>query len=280
MNLNNERINTLEISSIYKQILTLVCHSLLEISKENQSIVLIGSASRSGDFNTGKSDIDLCVYNDRLFEKLEQLPALSEYFSKIGFEVLMPANFVQDYAGKRVEMFVSRDGLMIDLTWITTELPASGTAFFDIPQDYLEIHIANLFIHGKLLYGSQPNSEFAQKYYLPYLSEDIRKPRMKVIKSLLQSKLSSLDAKIANQDPEIFNALPRVQALFLQWFFLSQKIYPTSYSKYLTPQLKKTNMPENLFDSILCSKGENIYEIGLNLANAIKQILRTYNLPE
>lgn len=273
MQLNREVIQNLGISEELKSTLMKACEILVQNDENIIGIVLIGSATQSKDFKVGQSDLDLCIYSDEIFEHKDSLPIIEK---RIGpFEdILMNPRYLFDYAGERIESFASYNNVMIDLTWLPTTLPYIGKSFYDVPQDFLEIHIANIFQYGKLIFGDIPNQEHINQKFFPYYDENLRQARSKILEEMISSKIDNLQRRILNKDLEIFHNIESLRRLFFQWLFLREKQYPISYDKHLLNQLNKLNLSKKEQEDILCLTGSNIFNIADNFLNTINLLLK------
>ena len=185
----------------------------------------------------------------------------------------MYPNYVADYAGKRIESFVSIGNVMVDITWLPTTLPHIGRSFYDVPQDSLEIHIANLYKDGKLLIGNLPNEGTINQDFLPYYQEELRQTRLRILRDLILRKIENFKQKILKKDPDIFSSMGSLRKLFLQWLFIKKKQYPNSYEKYLSKQLEMLDLPFNMQNDILCLDGYDIFNIAGNFLDTIKILI-------
>jgi hypothetical protein len=180
---------------------------------------------------------------------------------------------IEDFMGKRVEMCIAFGPTTIDITWLPSTLPIEGESFYDIPQDFLEIHIASLYLFGKILHGDIPNREHILKNYLPFYGENLRSKRMEILKKAIQAEALFLQKQIDNKNYDIFCYLAKFRKLFLQWFFISKRKYLVSYEKNIMKQLEQFSLSPVVRDTILCVEGADIFQISQNLLNLASSLI-------
>ncbi len=278
MQLNKNVIQNLDIPQEYKKILEEFCNKLIKHEKSITGIVLIGSASRSGEFVLDKSDLDICIYSDQILEYKDYSKSFLDSIRKYSDKIIMSPRYIEDYMGKRIELCVSFGCVIIDITWLPTTLPLSGESFYDIPQDFLELHIASLYIHGKLLYGELPNKENILKNYFPYYDEKLRGKRIEILEKMIYTEVFFLQKYIDNKDSDIFCCLVKIRKIFFQWLFVSRKKYLVSYEKNIKKQLDSLNLPISFQKDILCIEGKDIFEISQRFLDTLIVLLSSHEL--
>ena len=78
MQLNKNEVQNLEIPDEYKDSIVRFCTELFSSYGNLTGAVLIGSCSRKGDFVPGKSDMDLCLYDDYAIQHTDSLEDLTQ----------------------------------------------------------------------------------------------------------------------------------------------------------------------------------------------------------
>lgn len=184
------------------------------------SILLIGSCARK------KASKDSCLDMVFLVSERSQISHIQDRFTQLYQQA--PEFELLRRVGKfsHIDLIVS-DGII--------ELPerewTSGA------DDY-ELEIGNFFVYSALLFDREKYFHKVKKPYLPYYSESLRQQRLEQVKLYLFNNLDHIPLYVKRG--LVFNGFSRLYNAskeFLQALFISRKVYPISYDKWIKEQL-------------------------------------------
>ena len=217
-----------------------------------ESIILIGSASRSNEFNSKFSDIDLCIYLkdfDKIVKDKKFKKTILGHFNNPVCD--MEPRYISDFMGDRIEMRLFFLGVYFDLTWLPTRLPVLGKSFYDITLDMYELHIGSIFESGILLCSRGPFFQNTRSVVIPFFNEKLRLYRLSTLRKSLKPVLAQFAESISKRDKDVSARFFIVRKLLLQYLCLLKKVYPTSYIRNIDNLLDKLNLPEDYSNNIL-----------------------------
>ncbi len=119
------------------------------------------------------------------------------------------------------------------------------TGCFKIPYhgwtsgpDELELEIGNLLVYSVLLWGNGDYLEHLKSQWLPYYSEEMRIERLTMVKKYLFNNLDHITRFVERELYfQSFRRLYNAFGEFLQALFISRKIYPIAYDKWVREQI-------------------------------------------
>jgi predicted nucleotidyltransferase len=104
--------------------------------------------------------------------------------------------------------------------------------------DEFELAIGNLFIYSFVLFDKKDYFLKLTKKYLPYYSENLRKKKLAEATKFFLNNIHHVQLYV---DRELyfaaFDRLYKASQEFLQALFISKKVYPISYAKWIKEQL-------------------------------------------
>lgn len=111
--------------------------------------------------------------------------------------------------------------------------------------DEFELEIGNMFVYSKVLYGRK-SFERLKKQYLPYYDEKLRKQRLEEVKKYCLNNLEHVPLYVKRQLYfQAFDRIYKANQEFMQALFISRKVYPIAYDKWIKYQFYDIlKMPE------------------------------------
>ncbi len=113
------------------------------------------------------------------------------------------------------------------------------------PDDF-ELEIGNFFVYSVVLFDRANYFERMKKPYVPFYAESLRQKRLGKVKMYLFNNLDHIPLYVKRG--LVFNGFSRLYNAskeFLQALFISRKVYPISYDKWIKEQLVEIlNEPE------------------------------------
>lgn len=102
--------------------------------------------------------------------------------------------------------------------------------------DEFELVIGNLFIYSKCLYGEKEFTKLKEKY-IPYYDEKLRIKRLEEVKKYCLNNLNHIPIYV-NRGLyfQAFDRLYKANQEFMQALFISKRIYPIAYDKWIKEQ--------------------------------------------
>ena len=262
-------LGKLYIPEKHKHTLDFFINNLQTSKIASSAVTVFGSATRPDSFINEYSDIDLCIHSK--FTKLpEGIKLFEEEMSNLDCKIIMPPRAIVDYQGPRIESFIDVEDVVFDLTWIPLGIPKVGNSTYEVLQDNFELHIGSIYIRGVTLWGEIPTLKIVQDEFIPFYGYQLQNDRMNILMQEIRKKRDSLKRLIEKKELNIFSILRKLQKIFLQWLFISQKQYAWSYDKEINRQLDEIlGLKSTLIKKIVCIEGKNIYEIAENFLKAV-----------
>lgn len=210
--------------------------------KEVSAITLVGSVLRNQGSYNADIDVDIFVpdkdiehkltneflpFKDKVVERLRKRGDTGKFFD-IGFHVLT----------------LPDDLAVPTRSWI------SG-------PDYYEIIIAHFFVYCRLMFEQNKLYAKTRKKYIPYYSEKLRKKRLEETLKFCLNNIQHVEP-YARRGLHI-QALKRIRHAteeFIQALFISKKVYPLDYDKWVKYELEKILKLPDLYRELI-----SIYEL-------------------
>jgi hypothetical protein len=105
------------------------------------------------------------------------------------------------------------------------------------PDDF-ELEIGNFFVYSVVLFDRENYFERVKKPYVPFYAEGLRQNRLEQVKQYMFNNLDHISLYVRRR--LFFNGISRLYNAskeFLQALFISRKVYPISYDKWIREQL-------------------------------------------
>lgn len=191
--------------------------NFLKSYKEVLAVCITGSAARNeGSFD---SDIDLNVFVDNELDGSLISTKFNEF--KLSFEK-------SEVTGKYFD---------IEIHIIDYKIKPSKRSWTSGPDDF-ELEIGNIFVYTKLIFQNNNYFTNLQKEFLPYYEEELRTKRLSEVLKFCTNNIGHIEPYVKRG--LYFQAYKRLYDAnreFLQALFISRKIYPIAYDKWVKKQL-------------------------------------------
>ncbi len=114
------------------------------------------------------------------------------------------------------------------------------------PVDYFEIEIGNQICYAAPMDHAGPFFKELQIEWLPYYYEELRLQRLQMVKDACNYDLDHIQLYVKRELYfQAFDILCKAFQKYLQVLFISNKVYPIAYNKWIKEQVVKwLNMPE------------------------------------
>ncbi|MFX0170238.1 MAG: nucleotidyltransferase domain-containing protein [Candidatus Hodarchaeota archaeon] len=188
--------------------------------RQVMSILLIGSCAR------GKASKDSCLDVVLLVSEKTEISRVREHFERLFQRI--PEIVQLREAGKysQVDLIVS-DG----------KIEAQERDWTSGPDEF-ELEIGNFFVYSDVLFDREKYFDTMKQPYLPFYAETLREQRLAQVKMYMYNNLDHIPLYV--QRGLFFNSFSRLYNAskeFLQALFISKKVYPISYDKWIKEQL-------------------------------------------
>jgi hypothetical protein len=125
----------------------------------------------------------------------------------------------------------------VDLEFLTGrfKIPYHG---WTSGADEFELGIGNLLVYSVSLWRKGDYLKYLKSQWLPYYSEEMRKERLMMVKKYLFNNLDHIPRFVERELYfQSFRRLYNAFGEFLQALFISRKIYPIAYDKWIKEQI-------------------------------------------
>jgi predicted nucleotidyltransferase len=148
------------------------------------------------------------------------------------------------------------------------------------PIDYFEIEIGNQICYSAPMDTPGPYFKELQSKWLPYYSEELRMRRLAMSRSACEYDLEHIPFFIKRELYfQAFDILCKAFQEYLQTLFISNRVYPIAYNKWIKEQIVKwLNMPD-LYPKLppILSVGNIESDEVIEKANMLRQLLSMLN---
>ena len=141
--------------------------------------------------------------------------------------------------------------------------------------DAFELEIGNLVAYAVPLFERSARFQELREHWLPYYSEDLREQRLAMVLKYCHNNLDHIPVYVKRRLYfQAFDRLYNAFSEFLQALFISKRIYPIAYDKWIQEQIAEIlELPElyrplpKLFEIThfesdnICEKGEGLKRI-------------------
>lgn len=186
----------------------------------------VGAVSLGGSLGRGEgvptSDVDLNAYL-----KLGSIPDVKE---KLLQDFKSFAATLGDFS--KIDKYFH-----VDLDVRSINIKPEPRRWTSGPDEY-EVEIGNAYVHCELVFELDQVFTNAKKQYVPYYNEEFRQKRFKEVLMYLNNNIGHIEPAVNRG--LYFHAHKRLHDAnreFLQALFISRKIYPIAYDKWVKKQL-------------------------------------------
>jgi predicted nucleotidyltransferase len=223
------------------------------------AVVVVGSLANG--FAAADSDVDLCVLTDN-FDSKQYARS-----NQIRFDAYERMGARVEWRYRGIEEFLYFGDTRVDLDFSTGDYTAF-TDPFDVVRDGYELSLGNVFVYGAPVYLRSDGKYWAKRRgILPYYDDALRSVRMEALKREFAYK----SARVA-RNAERGNLLMALEDLVYAWrefaqlVFMSKRVYPVSYDKWLAQQDQRL-----LGSKLLCEANSEVFgDAGLNTEQGLK----------
>lgn len=265
--------------SRYKDALRDIKNYLLTDLKELdiQAAQIYGSSTYGKGFRDGVSDIDICVYTD----KMGQIPdeKIVDIVKRSGhdFRDKQPT-IIDDYIAHRIEFYIDHPDIPFDITILRPEIPRVNNVNNTSSYDSLDMIIGALYQHGVPLFGEIPEKQRVEKEFLPFYNDNLRRQRMDILGKRLSGYTKRVEMLVEDRDPDILDHLYKTRNHFIKWLFMYNRKYPVCLHKHLSYQFDNIlELPKEEQEVLFFSKNQNIYASAEDFLNLSKRYYILYN---
>ena len=265
--------------SKYQNALTDIKRYLLEDLRELdiQAAQIYGSSTYGQGFRDGVSDIDICVYSDKMGTIPDE--KIVDIVNKSGFDFRdKQPTIIDDYIAHRIEFYIDHPDIPFDITILRPEIPRVDNVSKTSSYDSLDMLIGALYQHGVPLFGEIPEKQRVEREFLPFYSEKLRQQRMDILGKRLSGYTKRVEMLTEDRDPDILDHLYKTRNHFIKWLFMYKRKYPVCLHKHLTYQFNQIlHLPKEEQEILFFSKNQNIYDSAQDFLNLSKKYYILYN---
>lgn len=269
--------------SEYKDALEFAKRYFTEDLKELEitSIQIFGSSTYEEGFVKGISDIDICVFTDKMYTMdYQKIIECIVQNTKVNFIDKKPS-IVIDYIADRIEFYLNHPQIALDITIMAPELPNSNNMEETVVHDAVDILVGSLYQCGIPLMGEIPQKQKIEQKFFPFYEETLRKSRLEKLVPRISKANQRIKLYVEQRNPDIADYLYKSRTYFLKWLFIYKRKYPVNLYKHLHYQLvKNLYLSENEVEKILFIGEGDIFKIASEYLEISKYYLEKYNAQE
>lgn len=242
-----------------------------------QAAQIYGSATYPKGFIPGVSDIDICVYTNKMNTWSED--KITDLIKNSGkdFKDKNPV-IIDDYIAHRIEFYVNHPTIPFDITILSPEIPRIENIDKTASYDSIDMIIGALYQHGIPLFGTIPEKERVEKEFLPFYNDKLRRQRLDILGKRLEGYTKRVKFLTQNKDPDILDHLYKTRNHFIKWLFMYKRKYPVCLHKHLKYQFDNILQLNTEEQQILFfNKNQDIYKSASEFINLSKKYYINYN---
>lgn len=248
------------------------------IELEITSAQIFGSATHEKGFIKGISDIDICVYTNKLntISPEEIIEIICK--SRCDFKDKRPT-FINDHTVKRIEFFVKHPMVVFDITILAPEFPNRKNIEETAPHDSLELFTGALYQHGVPLFGEIPDKIMVEEKFYPFYSDNLRLKRLNILTDRIENYTNQVEILQNSKNPDLIDHLYKARSYFLKWLFIYLRKYPISLNKHIGYQLSDILvLPWDEQEALLFLGDGDLYKLSSKFLQVSKKYLSKYRL--
>lgn len=244
---------------------------------ELQAAQIYGSSTYGSGFRDGVSDIDICVYTDKMGEISDE--QIVDIVNKSGFDFRDKSpTIIDDYIAHRIEFYIDHPDIPFDITILRPEIPRVENIGQTASYDSVDMIIGALYQHGIPLFGEIPEKERVERDFLPFYNDGLRRQRLDILGKRLSTYTKRVEMLVNDKDPDIMDHLYKTRNHFIKWLFMYEKKYPVCLHKHLKYQFEQIlHLPKEEQEVLFFNRDQNIYESAQDFLNLSKKYYILYN---
>ncbi|HEX3018913.1 MAG TPA: hypothetical protein VHP36_01360 [Chitinispirillaceae bacterium] len=211
--------------------------SFFSENKYVKAVLLTCSCAR------GKASKDSCLDIAILFQPQLQINQRKE----------MEESWYKEYEGNPLYRELIKTGKYshVDLEFIDGDFKDGNHNWTSGPDDF-ELQIGNFLAYSIPLFKRDTYYDDLKSEWLPFYNENKRKERLEMVSKYCLNNLHHIPLYVQRQLYfQAFNRLYHAIGEFLQALFISKRIYPIAYDKWIKEQLNDIlKMPELYFELV------------------------------
>lgn len=242
-----------------------------------QAAQIYGSSTYGSGFKEGVSDIDICVYTDKMGKIPDEQIVDIINKSNQDFRDKQPT-IIDDYIAHRIEFYVDHPDIPFDITILYPEVPHINNIGKTASYDSIDMIVGALYQHGVPLFGEIPEKERVEKELLPFYKDDLRRQRLDILGKRLSGYTKRVELLTNDEDPDILDHLYKTRNHFIKWLFMYKRKYPVCLHKHLAYQFNEIlKLPKEEQEILFFSKNQNIYKSARDFLDLSKKYYILYN---
>lgn len=244
---------------------------------EIQAAQIYGSSTYKKGFIPGVSDIDICVYTNKMNTwKDEEVSNLIKNSCK-DFKDKNPV-IIDDYIAHRIEFYINHPDIPFDITVLPPEIPRIENIDKTASYDSIDMIIGALYQHGVPLFGKIPEKERVETEFLPFYHDKLRRQRLDILGKRLDGYTRRIELLNENKDPDILDHLYKTRNHFIKWLFMYKRKYPVCLHKHLKYQFDDILRLDTEEQRILFfNKNQSIYKSTSEFIQLSRKYYINYN---
>lgn len=244
---------------------------------EIQAAQIYGSSTYGKGFIEGVSDIDICVYTNKMGEMPDEKIVKIIKNSNKNFKDKEPV-VIDDYIAHRIEFYINHPDISFDITILSPEIPRVENVNKTASYDSIDMIIGALYQHGQPLFGTIPEKDRVEKEFLPFYSDSIRRKRLDILGKRISGYIKRVEYLTETKDPDILDHLYKTRNHFIKWLFMYKRKYPVCLHKHLKYQFDDILQLKQEEQKILFfNKNQNIYQSSKEFIDLTKRYFIEYN---
>lgn len=212
----------------------------LEAEEACKALTICGSVARNkGSYD---SDLDFVAFFEPGFDYEEIINSANELIKKE----------IHDSKPSDVGIFFG-----IDIHPHTGEVEIPDRHWTSGPDSY-ETDIGNIFVYCSVVFDKDDFYKNAKEKFVPYYDEELRKERLKEVLNYCRNNVWHIEPYVKRELYfQSFKRLIDATREFMQALFISRKVYPIAYDKWVKEQFVDILGEPELYDEFV-----KLYEVG------------------
>ncbi len=269
INLNNYREVLDDVKRYFKE-------NLREL--EIVSGLIYGSATYEKGFIEGLSDIDVCVFTNKMYTMdYNDIVDIIDKNTSFDFIDKRPS-IITDSIADRIEFYIKHPKIAIDVTIMAPEFPNIDDMENSVVHDSADMLLGAFYKYGIPLIGEISEKILIEEKFFPFYSEDLRKRRLEILEHRIKKYNERIKICIEREERDILDYIYRARLYFLKWLFIYKRKYPVNLYKHLEYQLSEIlDLSQEEIDKILFIGNENLFKLASKYLHLVNVYLNDYN---
>ena len=264
----------------YEGVLEDLKRYFLEDLKELEviSALIYGSATYEVGFKDGLSDIDICIFTEKMYTKnYNSIVDIINKNTEYNFIDKKPS-IITDHIADRIEFYIKHPKIAVDITIMAPELPNIDDIENTASHDSTDMLLGAFYQYGIELIGEKPQKEMIEKRFFPFYEDSLREKRLHTLEERIKKYNGRIQNCIETGEKDILNYIYKGREYFLKWLFIYNRKYPVNLYKHLEYQLSKIlNLSNNEIENILFIGDKNIFKLASEYLHLVNSYLKEYN---